>query len=182
MSSLAHTLRLKLDANATNVLDDALSIYIYRIANITGMAALAAGTRRVTEAHVNIMTNMLNISGAAQAGGSGMASDFYGYAHPSFGQGGLNTSAATLNFATQQARPALGEPMMGGGTSASTIIKQQLRDRLKMQKITISPGALTLLVLIVQKHIHELVLTLKGRVTPSKIATALRQKQFALFA
>jgi hypothetical protein len=182
MTSLAHTLRLKIDANATNVLDNALNVYIYRIANLCGMAALAAGTRRVTETHVASMAHLLNMSATAQAGGSGMASDFYGYQHPSFGQGGLNMSDSTLNFATQQARPGLSEGMMGGGASAGAIIKQQLRDRLKTQKITITPGALAVLVRIVQKQIHELVLTLKGRVTPSKIATALRQKQFALFA
>lgn len=125
-----------------------------------------------------------------QRGGTGMPSEYFGYAHPAYqaGNGADGVQAGTIQFAEGLARPAMG-PMEGGSShhsrSAAKAIREEAEKVARHHETAISKTAMSELAGIIHEHLDCLASDLAAAgpaLTESKVAKVLALKRHAAFS
>lgn len=180
---------IKVNQDTQKELTDAIHVYLYRITTIVVFIALSHGTRKITTAHVDGIATLFR--GYSQAGGTVMASDYYGYNHSAYSThiGFGNSSTRTVDFDMGLAR-APPDLSFSGGAGAKIDTRQDIRkavrELVKKHKSTITTDALDKLVGIVQGHLTAFVSALhnnkKKEVTIRDLRRVLKDKRFSMFS
>jgi hypothetical protein len=192
-TALAHNVlsghNIKVENHEVTVsFNNAIEVYLYRIASLLTAIALLHGSRRISKKHLEIMRSMRKPH-HEQSGGAVMASEFYGQSQPAIWTGALDTNTTTIDFDAGTARPAI--DMTGGATGGAigagahhAMIAKQLRANIEAQNCKISSVLTQELMVSVVHDIHGLVAKLgsKKPVTEKKLQSVLASKQFAMFA
>ena len=198
MTTIGHSVlvshNIKGENHQVNVMfNNALEAYLYRMASLLSMIALISGSRKVTDAHLQMLLaiHAPHSTHSAQKGGEGatavMPSEFYGNSNSAIWNGSLDTSSQTVNFPEGEARPAveITGGSVGGIGHHYPMVRNKLRENLMAQKVTISAALLDkLMSLIVARDVHVFIHKLgkKAVVSEAKLTKVLHSKRFAMFA
>lgn len=131
---------------------------VHHIVSLSAMVAMLDGKKKIEQKHLHdVKTYVLTKCGAHLKGGMSMASDFYGYPHPSYSSSHVNAGVqvSEIQWGKQEARPAQG-PAQSGGASVPKY-KKELQKLVKMHikniAASIAKGPLDELVNIVDMHL-----------------------------
>ena len=190
---VTHNLKMQTRQGQT-AFNNAIEVYVYRVASLVANIALLNGTHTVNSRHLQIMTGLWNSAHKqrGQRGGESatvtMPSDFYGYTNPGLWNGSLNTNSDTINFDTNTGRAAI---EITGGSCCTTsggmghrypALGRKIREYLTVQKIKIPQEVLSKLMMIVAHDIHLLVHKLGvSPVSDTKLSAVINSKRFTLF-
>lgn len=190
------------DADIPKKLEFHFDAVMYNITSVACMLTLIKGDKKIMPQHMeNVKSYILAECAPKKAtgkgktvGGTSMASDFFGYAHPAYAAGNGGADVQAINFEEGVARPALGAQSGGCGVvachggaepivAASPLARSFIRKVLKHHEMKISAAALETLYKVIDAHIRCLGTDLAPfrHLTLARFTKVLALKRHAIF-
>lgn len=159
---------------------------VQQVVSMAAIIAMLRGKHKIDVSHLppvrTYVASKCTVGHRKVKGGS-MPSDFYGYPHPAYSLANANggVQASTIDWAKQEARPAMGPTQTGGGGGAHhhTTIQSVLKDL----NVSISKSAQEELQKIIDGHVACFIHDVRQAtpVTVKKLDKILKMNRHASF-
>lgn len=164
---------------------------IHNVVSLSAIVAMLHSKHKIEPKHMQaVRTYVISKCGGHIKGGMSMASDYFGYPHPSYNAGNYNqgVQASDVNWAKNEARPSHGPQMEGGArihkvASHTKELSKVVKTEINVLHAQISKQALVDLLDIIDRHLLCFAddILKEGTISVKKLQKILAKRRHSVF-